>query len=84
MFSIFKRNRYGTDRVYQLDVNQGPEPLKDNHRRPHEHWGNRRITGADEWATWGYDELLRYFCTRTGITFLPAPADPSRIPWGKR
>jgi hypothetical protein len=79
VFSVFKRNRYGVDRVYQLDVNQTPDLPQDDHSRPHEHLGHRRYMGPDEWIAWNYDELLRYFCTRTNIRFRLLPPDPAEI-----
>lgn len=84
VFSVFKRNRYGVDRVYQLDVNQTPVLPKDRHSRPHEHCGNRRHNGPAKWMRWKYEELLRYFCVRTNIDFVSPPPDPSNIPWREK
>lgn len=83
-FSVLNRNRYGSDRVYQLEVRQTKGMPKNPHERPHEHIGTQRVNGPDDWDEWAYDELLRYFCTRTNVTFEPAPADPARFRWGKR
>lgn len=84
LFSVLKRNRYGTDRVYQLAVRQAPKPPKDVHKRPHEHWGSSRIPGHDDWVNWNFDELLRHFCSRTNITFQPQPEDPAGKCWSKQ
>lgn len=84
VFSVFKRNRYGMERVYQLEINQTRGIPPDQHSRPHEHFGNHRRIGPDKWMRWKYDELLRYFCARTKIDFLVPPADPSTVPRRKK
>lgn len=76
VFSVFKREKYGLEIVYQLDVTQSARPLKDMHRKPHEHMGVRRTVGAADWREWGYDEVLAYFCEQTHIVFDDAPVPP--------
>lgn len=76
VFSVFRMNSYGFDRVYQLCVNLTSKPVKDAHNRPHEHIGDLRREGSAAWRKWDYDEILAYFCAQTNIVFLPAPADP--------
>ena len=75
-FSVFKQRPYGLDRVYQLDVIQSKKTLKDAHAKPHEHFGNTRVTGEDAWSLWGYYDALNYFCERTKITFEPPVQTP--------
>lgn len=76
-FSVFQRNLYGLDRIYQLCVNQTSKRGKDAHRQPHEHLGSLRSDGSDAWQDWGYDEVLARFCAQTKIVFIPAPPDPA-------
>lgn len=79
IFSVFNSTGYDIERVYQLEVNQGPRRKTNEHRRSHEHYGDARTMGAEVWSTWSYDELLRYFSTRTNIVFNPPPPDPRRF-----
>jgi len=75
-FTVFKRQIYGHDRVYQLHIVQSKIKIKDAHALPHEHIGASRELGEAKWATWSYDEVLTHFCLRTNITFLPRPSHP--------
>jgi len=75
-FTVFKRQPYGLERVYQLDVVQSKVRIKDTHSLPHEHIGTSREQGDASWATWGYDEVLAHFCARTNISFKPPPNHP--------
>jgi hypothetical protein len=84
IFTVFNTSGYGTDRVYQLDIRQGLNVTRKSHRWPHEHYGKARTAGADEWARWSYNELLRYFSTRTNIVFRPAPPNPYLVSGAKR
>lgn len=76
VFTVRKRNPYGLDRVYQLEVVQSRYPLKDVHKKSHEHMGDKRLPGKSSWDSWGYDEVLRYFCAQANLTFISAPPDP--------
>lgn len=78
-FTLFKRHRYGKDRVYQLDVTQTRKPVKDAHALSHEHMGASKSPGDASWASWGYDEVLAHFCERTNITFRPLPLHPDHF-----
>lgn len=84
VFSVFNSIGYDVERVYQLEVIQGRARARDAHRRSHEHFGPDRIMGANDWATWSYNELLRYFSSRTNITFSPQPPDPGLLLRRKR
>jgi hypothetical protein len=77
--TVFKRNAYGRDRVYQLAVNQTAKPLKDRHRLSHEHFGDKRVECEAEWGKWSYDEVIAYFCARTKIVFAPKPPHPEHF-----
>lgn len=79
MFTLFKRYSYGKERIYQLEVTQTPKRIKDMHKISHEHMGSARSVGHADWASWGYDEVLAYFCARTNITFRPMPAHPEHF-----
>lgn len=76
LFTVYKVEPHGLERVYQLDVRQFPKPVKDEHMRPHEHWGARRLPGTESWATWSYEQVLAYFASQTKILFKPRPAHP--------
>lgn len=77
IFTIFKITRTGQHRVYQLDVENFKHPPKNSHNHPHEHVGDQRIEGTQEWLAWSYPEVLEQFCRRTHVRFIPAPpSDP--------
>lgn len=78
-FSLFKRQRYGSERVYQLQVNQFPVPVHDLHRYSHEHIGSLRVPGNASWSKWGYDDVIAYFCTQTNIVFDPELLHPEHF-----
>lgn len=78
-FSVFRRNRCNVDRVYQLTVVQSPKPIKDKHGQSHEHIGASRTLGTAEWQEWSYDDVLKHFCARTNITFVPTPGHPENF-----
>lgn len=77
-FSIFKRYPYGMERVYQLEVYQTKFAIKDPHKFSHEHMGGSRTEGEKFWESWDFYDVLRYFCSRTLVSFdpeLPHPED---------
>ncbi|MES2322381.1 MAG: hypothetical protein V4633_08980 [Pseudomonadota bacterium] len=78
-FTVFRRNPLGRERIYQLAVTRTPKPLKDAHRRSHEHVGDKRYPGSAEWDNWEYDEILDYFCAKTNISFRPRPPHPEHF-----
>lgn len=79
VFTVFKRQPYGNDRVYQLEVYQVPKQLKDLHKRSHEHFGDMRSEGDASWNDWGYDDVISYFISKTGIEFNPKPPHPEHF-----
>lgn len=76
IFTVYKQEPHGLERVYQLEVRQFPKTVKDEHLRPHEHWGKARYVGQESWATWSYEQILAYFCEQTKIVFKPPPEHP--------
>jgi len=78
-FSVFKRQPYGNDRVYQLSIEQWPIAIKDPHKRSHEHLGDQRTIGLQAWAEWNFDRVMAYFCKKTNITFKPPVAHPDHF-----
>jgi hypothetical protein len=76
VLSVFIRYRYGTQRVYQLEVVQESRDTKDAHGKSHEHIGDLRLIGDTRWQPWSYHEVLAYFCAPTNITFEPFPPSP--------
>lgn len=76
IFTVFKRQRFGSERVYQLEVTQTPKRIKDTHRLSHEHMGLLRTLGDASWSEWGYHDVLAHFCESANITFAPQPAHP--------
>lgn len=79
MFSIFRRQPYGQERIYQLDIRQYPVVPRDEHLLPHEHIGSARETGDAAWSNWNYDQVLAYFCARTNVTFIPLLPHPDEF-----
>lgn len=75
-FGVFKQRPYAPERVYMLEVTQSRKPLKDSHKKPHEHFGDARVIGDEAWSLWSYYEALSYFCERTKITFEPTVQTP--------
>jgi hypothetical protein len=78
-FSVFKRQLYGLERVYQLSVEQWATPISDVHKRSHEHFGDRRTIGLKGWEYWTFNDVLAYFCRRTNIAFDPPIPDPEHF-----
>lgn len=78
-FSVFRRQPYGVERVYQLQVNHFPVPVHDVHQRSHEHIGQLRVVGDARWANWRYDEVIAYFCKQTNIAFVPDLSHPEHF-----
>lgn len=75
-FTVFKVNLGAPQRVYQIQVNAVARKPKNWHDLVHEHMGDARIAGSDQWLSWGFQEAIDYFCKRTNITFLPPASDP--------
>ena len=75
-FSVFRRTRLAIERVYQLQVNIFPKPVRDKHQLSHEHIGDARYPGDASWATWSYDEVIEHFCRRTNLKFDVRPLHP--------
>jgi hypothetical protein len=76
VFTVFKLEPGGAQRVYQLEVKQHPKPPKDLHAWSHEHIGTTRKTGDAEWQKWDYSDVLSYFCDQTNIKFVPPLRHP--------
>lgn len=79
IFTVFKWNQIDRVRLYQLQVIQTPKPIRDVHRRSHEHLGDCRTIGELPWESWSYPEVLAYFCERTNICFVPVPEHPEHV-----
>lgn len=77
-FTVFVRQPYGLERVYQLQVNHFPVPIRDMHQRSHEHLGKLRVTGDASWADWRYDDVIAHFSKQTNIAFDPVPPHPEQ------
>jgi hypothetical protein len=78
-FSVHQRHPWGTQGVYQLDVEQYSKPLQNAHDRPHEHMGAVRTEGEDTWSRWSFEEVIQRFCLRTKIDFLPPVQHPENF-----
>ena len=79
IFTVFQRQPYGKDRVYQLEVFQVPKQLKDLHKLSHEHFGDRKTVGDAAWNDWEYDDVIAYFISQTNIEFFPMPPHPEHF-----
>jgi hypothetical protein len=75
-FSVFRRHAWGTEMVYQLDVQCYEKRLKNAHDMPHEHMGDLRMQGSLTWAQWSFEDVLRRFSERTKIDFEPPVSHP--------
>jgi hypothetical protein len=79
VFTVFKRQVYGKDRVYQLDVTHSRRPLKNAHKKSHEHMGNVRMLGDATWETWTFDDVLAHFCAKANVVMEPKPSHPEHF-----
>lgn len=79
LFTIFRREVYGLVRIYQLEVTQSVQPIKDLHKRSHEHMGDSRTIGDASWDKWSYDDVLARFCQMTNLSFVPPPSHPEQF-----
>lgn len=78
-FSVFARRPYGSERAYQLEIQQFPVKIVDAHKRSHEHMGALRTAGDASWDEWGYDEAVAHFCKQTNISFAPPLPHPEHF-----
>ena len=79
-FTVFKMNLGASQRIYQVQVNAVARKPKNWHDLVHEHMGDAKIPGSDEWLSWGFQEAIGYFSKRANITFLPPIPDPDSGP----
>lgn len=78
-FTLFRRQPFALERVYELQVNIFNKPMHDAHQKSHEHIGRLRVTGGANWTAWRYDDVVAYFCSQTNITFNPHLPDPEHF-----
>lgn len=78
-FTVFRRETYGLERIYELQVNQFPKPVHDAHQQSHEHYGTSRIEGKPDWKDWKYEDVISYFCRQTNIEFKPEIPHPEQL-----
>lgn len=78
-FTVFRVNLGPPVRLYQIQVNAVARAPKNWHDFAHEHVGDARINGNEEWLTWGFKEALDYFCMRANIQFIPPLVDPEEF-----
>jgi hypothetical protein len=78
-FDLFRTTLTGPEPIYSVHIKQAPRALRVAHNLPHEHFGDRRVTGEAEWLGWGYAQVLARFCEQTGIDFVPPPPDPEEF-----
>jgi hypothetical protein len=77
--SVFQRQAYGLDRVYQLQVNHFTRPIRNPHHKSHQHIGDFRDLGDASWANWSYDDVISFFRSQTNITFDPELPHPENF-----
>ena len=68
LFSMYNKTPYGLERVYQLDIFQTSRDIKDLHKRPHEHIGNKRLTLDEAFKNCNFTVALNHFLSQTNIT----------------
>jgi hypothetical protein len=83
-FTVLAHDAMGSYRVYQLEINQSRQQIKNRHARSHEHVGSRRFEGPEQWHDWEFDEVFLYFCGQTNIQFQPSPQAPVKLPGRKK
>lgn len=76
-FTVFRMHLTARQRLYQMHLNAVARAPKNWHDFAHEHMGDRRLDGAEDWLQWTFQQALDYFCHRTNITFEPPVSDPS-------
>lgn len=79
VFTLMRPAAPRPERLFQLAVNQGPQPPKDAHYRSHEHVKGSRVNVPAILDDAPFSELLEYFCGRTNLTFRPVPGDPAKL-----
>lgn len=79
VFTLFTQKITGLERVYQIEVKQFKKMIKSLHQMPHEHIGGTRVNGSDTWSSWGYDDVLAHFESKTNIVFLPKVVHPNNF-----
>jgi hypothetical protein len=75
-FSVFRMSLGSPQRIYQIEVKATAYAPKNWHDLAHEHMGDARTNGSQEWLKWTFKEALDYFCKRANITFIPPLSDP--------
>lgn len=75
-FTVFKLNLGAHQRVYQLQIGAVARAPTNWHQMVHEHVGDLRIEGKQEWLSWSFQQALDYFCERANISFTPPLVDP--------
>lgn len=78
LFTLYKKNPWGPERVYQLDILQSPRKLKDAHKASHEHIGDFRQNGSENWNNWKFEDALQHFMKMTNIRFEPRIDSPEK------
>lgn len=79
VFTLMQHAAPEAERLFQLAVNQGAEPPNDMHYRSHEHFRGKRANVPESLDRAPFNELLEYFCSRTNLSFRPAPGDPVKL-----
>lgn len=79
VFTVWRSNSYGAERVYQLDIRLAVKKIRDPHKQSHEHFGTARRRFPEQASSWDFGVSLAYFCTQTNICFRPQPREPSRF-----
>ena len=79
VFTLFTQKITGLERVYQIEIKQFKKMIKSLHQMPHEHIGGTRVNGSDTWSSWGYDDVLAHFESKTNIVFLPKVVHPNNF-----
>ena len=68
VFSVYNKTPYGLEVVYQLDIFQTSRYIKDLHKLPHEHIGNKRLTLDEAFKNCNFTVALNHFLSQTNIT----------------
>ena len=79
IFSVYNKTPYGLERVYQLDIVQTKRYIKDLHKRPHEHIGNKKLALDETFQNCNFEVALNHFLSQTNITITGGVDSPNEF-----
>lgn len=69
LFTLYRKIKKGDkERVYQLEINLAKGIRPTEHRYSHEHYGEPSFKADESWASAGFQDAVKRFCTNTNLT----------------